>query len=41
MKRCTYTKINLDNEIFKDAPITEEEKQLIEKKIVKEYLSKE
>ena len=30
---------NLDNEIFKDAPITEEEKQLIEKKIVKEYVS--
>lgn len=30
---------NFDNEIFKDAPITEEEKQLIEKKIVKEYVS--
>ena len=30
---------NLDNEIFKDAPITNEEKQLIEKKIVKEYVS--
>ncbi len=30
---------NLDNEIFKDAPITKEEKQLIEKKIVKEYVS--
>ena len=30
---------NLDNEIFKDAPITEEEKKLIDKKIVKEYVS--
>ena len=30
---------NLDSDIFKDAPITEEEKKRIEKKIVKEYVS--
>lgn len=30
---------NLDNEVFKDAPITDEEKKLIEKKIVKEYVN--
>ena len=30
---------NLDSEIFKTAPITDEEKKLIEKKIIKEYVS--
>lgn len=30
---------NLDGEIFKEAPITEEEKKLIEKKFIKEYVS--
>lgn len=30
---------NLDSEVFKDAPISEEEKKLIEKKIIKEYVS--
>lgn len=30
---------NLDNEVFKDAPITDEEKKLIEKKLVKEYVN--
>ncbi len=30
---------NLDTEIFKQAPITEDEKKLIEKKIIKEYVS--
>ena len=30
---------NLDNEVFKEAPITDEEKKLIEKKLVKEYVN--
>ena len=30
---------NLDSEVFKDAPITDEEKKLIEKKLVKEYVN--
>lgn len=30
---------NLDTDVFKDAPISEEEKKLIEKKIIKEYVS--
>ena len=30
---------NLDKEVFKDAPITDEEKKLIEKKLVKEYVN--
>ncbi len=30
---------NLDTEVFKKAPITEEEKRLIEKKIIKEYVN--
>ncbi len=30
---------NIDNEIFKEAPITKEEQQKIEKKIFKEYIS--
>lgn len=30
---------NIDNEVFKEAPITKEEQQLIEKKIIKEYVS--
>lgn len=30
---------NIDNEVFKEAPITKEEQKLIEKKIIKEYVS--
>lgn len=30
---------NIDNEIFKQAPITKEEQQIIEKKMIKEYVS--
>ncbi len=30
---------NIDSEVFKEAPITEEEKKLLEKKIIKEYVS--
>lgn len=30
---------NIDNDVFKNAPITEEEQKIIEKKIIKEYVS--
>lgn len=30
---------NVDSEIFKNAPITEEEKKILEKKMIKEYVS--
>lgn len=30
---------NVDNEIFKTAPITEEEKKILEKKMIKDYVS--
>lgn len=30
---------NIDNDVFKEAPITKEEQQLIDKKIIKEYVS--
>ena len=30
---------NIDNELFKEAPITKEEQQIIEKKMIKEYVS--
>lgn len=30
---------NIDSEIFKEAPITEEEKKVLEKKMIKEYVS--
>ena len=30
---------NIDSEIFKTAPITEEEKKILEKKMIKEYVS--
>lgn len=30
---------NLDSEVFKDSPITEEERKILEKKMIKEYVS--
>ena len=30
---------NIDNDVFKNAPITQEEQQILEKKIIKSYVS--